>query len=165
MIGVAWVPQFQGGLQYQEETALRKASGQLGFEFEKYAINTLDDLEPALAKALGDGVDAFYISGEPLFVTNMSRVMPHILATAKPTLGVNLESGRAGVLLTYSNDFDDGYRRAGIYAAKIIQGAKPGDLPIDQASKFTLVINLKTAKQLRITVPPNLLTLADELIE
>ena len=73
--------------------------------------------------------------------------------------------GRAGLILTYSTDALDGYRRAGVYAAKIVRGAKPGDLPIEQASKFWLVVNLKTARQLGITVPPNLLTLADELIE
>jgi putative ABC transport system substrate-binding protein len=73
--------------------------------------------------------------------------------------------GRAGLLLTYSTDPLDGWRRAGVYAAKIVRGVKPGDLPIEQASKFWLVVNLKTARQLGITVPPNLLTLADELIE
>jgi putative tryptophan/tyrosine transport system substrate-binding protein len=69
------------------------------------------------------------------------------------------------LLLTYSTDPVDGFRRAGAYAAKIIRGVKPGDLPIEQASKFWLVLNLKTARQLGITVPPNLLTLADEVIE
>jgi putative ABC transport system substrate-binding protein len=164
MIG-SWVPQLQGGLLYQEEIALRNASGQLGFEFEKYAIKTLDDLEQGFAKALADDVDALYISGDPLLFANMSRVMPHIMAAAKPTLGAYPEWARAGLLLTYSNDLADGFRRAGAYVARIIKGATPGDLPIDQASKFTLAINLKTAKQLGMSVPPNLLTLADELIE
>jgi putative ABC transport system substrate-binding protein len=91
--------------------------------------------------------------------------MPHIVAAAKPTFGVHLDWARAGLLLSYNNDPIDGFRRAGVYAAKIIKGAKPGDLPIEQASKFTLAINLKTAKQLGISVPPNLLTFADELIE
>ena len=95
-------------------------------------------------------LDALYISGDPLLTVNMSRVMPHILATRKPTLGVYPEWGRAGLLLTYSTDALDGYRRAGVYAAKIVRGAKPGDLPIEQASKFWLVVNLKTAKQLGI---------------
>jgi putative tryptophan/tyrosine transport system substrate-binding protein len=110
-------------------------------------------------------VGAFYISGDPLLINNISRVMPHIVAAGKPTLGVYPEWGRAGLLMSYSTDLADGYRRAGIYAAKIIQGTKPGDLPIEQASKFTLVINTKTAKQLGISVPPTLLSLADEVIE
>jgi putative ABC transport system substrate-binding protein len=67
--------------------------------------------------------------------------------------------------MSYSNDPREGVRHAGIYAGKILHGAKPGDLPIEQASKFTLVINLKTAKALGITVPPTLLAVADEVIE
>jgi putative ABC transport system substrate-binding protein len=163
MIGVA----AYGGerLETSEEAALRKVTAQLGIGFVSYEIKaTLEDLEPVLSKALGDGVGAFYISGDPLLFSNMSRVMPHILATGKPTLGVYPEWGRAGLLLTYSTDAVDGFRRAGAYAAKIIRGVKPGDLPIEQASKFWLVLNLKTARQLGITVPPNLLTLADEVI-
>jgi putative tryptophan/tyrosine transport system substrate-binding protein len=166
MIGVVWDPQaLHGVLSHQEETALQEVSIQLGFRFENYAIKTPDDLERVFAKALSDGVDALYISGDPLLTVNMSRVMPYILAARKPTLGVYPEWGRAGLLLTYSTDALDGFRRAGVYAAKIVRGVKPGDLPIEQASKFWLVVNLKTARQLGITVPPNLLTLADELIE
>jgi putative ABC transport system substrate-binding protein len=152
-------------LSHQEETALQKVSTQLGFRFENYAIKTPDDFERIFAKASSDGVNAFYISGDALLTSNMSRVMPHILAAGKPTLGAYPEWGRAGLLLTYSTDTLHGYRRAGVYAAKIIRGAKPGDLPIEQASKFWLTVNLKIARQLGISVPPDLLTLADEVIE
>jgi putative ABC transport system substrate-binding protein len=153
-------------LETSEEAALRKVSAQLGIGFESYETKaTLENLEAVLSKALGDGVGAFYISGDPLLFSNMSRVMPHILAAGKPTLGVYPEWGRGGLLLTYSNDAMDGFRRAGAYAAKIIRGAKPGDLPIEQASKFWLVVNLKTARRLGIKAPSNLLTLADEVIE
>ena len=117
MIG-SWLPQLPGGLLYQEEVALRNTSGQLGFEFEKYAIKSLDDLGQAFAKASADDVDALYISGDPLLFANISRVMPHILAAAKPTLGTYPEWARAGLLLTYSNDLADGFRRAGVYAAR-----------------------------------------------
>ena len=166
MIGVVSDPQaLQGVLSHQEEAALQEVSIQLGFRFENYAIKTPDDLERVFAKASSDGISALYISGDPLLTVNMSRVMPHILAARKPTLGVYPEWGRAGLLLTYSTDALDGYRRAGVYAAKIVRGAKPGDLPIEQASKFWLVVNLKTAKQLGISVPPNLLAVADEVID
>jgi putative ABC transport system substrate-binding protein len=67
--------------------------------------------------------------------------------------------------MSYSADLLDDFRRAGIYAAKILGGEKPGDLPIEQASKFVLVVNVKTARQLGLSVPPTLLTLADDVIE
>jgi putative ABC transport system substrate-binding protein len=166
MIGVAEIPGVQRGLlAKQEADALLKLSAQFGFSFENYPIRMIDDFASALSKASADGVEAFYISGDSLFGNNMPRVMPHIVMTRKPTLGVYPEWGRAGLLLTYSTDLADGFRRAGAYAAKIIQGARPGDLPIEQASKFTLVLNLKTAKQLGVGVPPTLLALADEVIE
>jgi putative ABC transport system substrate-binding protein len=153
-------------LEPSEEAALRKATAQLGIGFESYEIKaTLEDLEAVLSKALSEGVGAFYISGDPILTTNMSRVTPRILATGKPALGVYPDWARAGLLLTYSQDPLDGFRRAGAYAAKILRGAKPGDLPIEQASKFWLVLNLKTARQLGIKAPSNLLALADEVIE
>jgi len=67
--------------------------------------------------------------------------------------------------MSYSSDLADGFRHAGSYVAKILGGTKPGDLPIEQASKFNLVVNLKTAKALGVSVPPTLLSLADEVIE
>jgi putative ABC transport system substrate-binding protein len=155
----------RAGLSRQEQAALHKLSAELGFGFAIYEIKTLDDLESVFSKALGDGVSALYISGHPLLFNNIPRVMRYVVAAGKPTLGVTPEWGRAGLLLTYSTDLVDGSKRAGAYAARIIQGAKPGDLPIEQASKFSLVINLKTAQQLGIDVPAKLLTLADELIE
>ena len=153
------------GLAVLEKDALRKVAAQLGFEFVHYGLGTLDELPGARAAGVRDGVSAFYISGEPLLFNNMSKALPLILAAAKPTVGVYPEWGRAGLLMTYSTDLVDGFRRAGTYVAKILAGTRPGDLPIEQASRFTFVINLKTAKALGITAPPALLSLADEVIE
>jgi putative ABC transport system substrate-binding protein len=155
----------KGPLSNAELTALRKVSGHFGFEMMSYVIQTLDDLEGAFASGLRDGVSAFYISGEPLMIANISRVMPFVEASRKPTVGAYPEWGRAGLLMSYSSDLSDGFRHAGTYVAKILSGAKPGDLPIEQASKFILVINQKSAKALGIVVPPTLLALADEVIE
>ena len=149
----------------KEKEALQKVAAQLGFEFVLYGLNTIDDLESAFAAGLRDDVSAFYISGEPLLTANMSRVMTFVTASRKPTVGPYPDWGRAGLLMSYATDTVDGMRRAGIYAAKVLNGAKPGDLPIEQASKFTLVINQKSAKALGIVVPPTLLALADEVIE
>jgi putative tryptophan/tyrosine transport system substrate-binding protein len=149
----------------KEKDALLKVGTELGFELVHYSLKTVDDLEGAFAAGLRDDVSAFYISGEPLLTSNLSRVMTFVTASRKPSVGPYPEWGRAGLLMSYATDPLDGIRHAGIYAAKILNGAKPGDLPIEQASKFTFVINLKTAKALGIVVPPTLLSLADEVIE
>ena len=154
-----------GVLAMEEKEALQKVAAQLDFEFVLYGLNTLDDLESAFAAGLRDDVSAFYISGEPLLSANLSRVMTLVTASRKPTVGPYPQWGRAGLLMSYATDPLDGVRHAGIYAAKILSGAKPGDLPIEQASKFTFVINQKTAKALGIAVPSTLLALADEVIE
>jgi putative ABC transport system substrate-binding protein len=160
MIGVA-----KGLLSAEEESALRKASDHFGFEFMRYSIQSLGDLDEAFSSGVRDGVSAFYISGEPLLYTNIKTVAALVAASGKPSVGVYPEWGRTGLLMSYSSDLSDGFRHAGIYAAKIIQGTKADDLPIEQASKFTLVVNARTAKQLGINVPQTLLTLADEVIE
>ena len=91
--------------------------------------------------------------------------MPLVVASGKPTVGPYPVWGRSGLLMTYSTDPVDGFRRAGAYVSRILKGDKPGDLPIEQASKFTLVINQRAAKALGIVVPAALLALADEVIE
>jgi putative tryptophan/tyrosine transport system substrate-binding protein len=165
LIRLGMIAPANGTLAIKEKDALQKVAARLGFEFVHYALNTLDDLESAFAAGLRDDVSAFYISGEPLLISNISRVMSLVRASRKPSVGPYPDWGRAGLLMSYATDPLDGVRHAGIYAAKILNGAKPGDLPIEQASKFTFVINLKTAKELGITVPPTLLSLADEVIE
>ena len=83
----------------------------------------------------------------------------------RPICGVYPDFARAGSLMSYAIDLEYGLRLSGMQVAKILRGAKPGDLPIEQADKFTFAINLKTAKSLGVTVPPNLLLLADEVID
>ena len=149
----------------KEKDALRKVAADFGFELVHYGFKTIDDLEGVFAASLRDDVSAFYISGEPLLAGNLPRVMASVTTSRKPSVGTYPDWGRNGLLMSYATDPLDGVRKAGVYAAKILKGAKPGDLPIEQASKFTLVINQKTAKALGIVVPPTLLALADEVIE
>lgn len=147
----------------EELDAMRSVAGRIGFELVHHPIQTIDDIEAAVAASSKDGVDALYLSGEPLLIANMARVVQTVAASEKPALATYTDWCRAGILMSYSADLPDGFRRAGIYAARILRGEKPGDLPVEQASKFTLVINTGTAKRFGITVPPTLL--ADEVIE
>jgi putative ABC transport system substrate-binding protein len=148
-----------------ELNALQTVAGQFGFAVVRYGFNGLDNVESAVSASVGDGVDALYVSGESLLYNNMPRVLPLVMAPGKPTVGTYPEWGRAGLLMSYSADLIDDFRRAGIYAAKILGGEKPADLPIEQASRFVLVLNLKTAKALAIKVPDRLMAVADEVIE
>ena len=150
-------------LAVAELDAMRKAASALGFELIHHPIQGLDDIASAVASSNKGGADALYVSGEPLLYNNMARVLPPVMALGKPTVGTYPEWSRAGLLMSYSADLLDDFRRAGIYAAKILGGEKPGDLPIEQASKFVLVVNARTARQLGITVPPTFL--ADEVVE
>jgi putative ABC transport system substrate-binding protein len=150
---------------FSERDGLQKVAAEFGFELRHYSYVTPDDLEGAFASGRRDNVSAFYISADPRLAANVSRVMTFVAASGKPSVGPYPIWGGSGLLMSYSTDAMDGIRRAGAYAAKILNGAKPGDLPIEQASKFTFVINLKTAKAFGIVVPPTLLALADEVIE
>jgi putative ABC transport system substrate-binding protein len=150
-------------LAVAELDTARKVAGPLGFEIIHHPIQGIDDIANAVAASTKDGADALYMSGEPLLYNNMARVLPPVVAAGKPTVGTYPDWGRAGLLMSYSADLLDDFRRAGIYAAKILHGEKPGDLPIEQASKFVLVVNARTARQLGIAVPPTFL--ADEIVE
>jgi len=152
-------------LATSELNALRGVAGQFGFAVVRYELNGLDDVEAAVSASVGDGVGALYVSGEPLLYNNMPRVLPLVMAPGKPTVGTYPEWGRAGLLMSYSADLIDDFRRAGTYAANVLGGEKPADLPIEQASRFVLVLNLKTAKALGIKAPDRLMAVADEVIE
>jgi len=159
------IASYNGAVTMKEKDALQKVADELGFELLHYNLGTIDDLEAAFATGLRDDVSAFFISGEPMLGANLPRVMASVAASRKPSVGSHPDWGRSGLLMSYATDIPDGVVKAGVYAAKILKGAKPGDLPIEQASKFTLVINQRTAKALGIVVPPALLALADEVIE
>ncbi len=150
-----------------EHNGLRKASSQLGFEVLRYDLPRLglDGLDDAVSAGLRDGVSAFYISGYFAIFGHIPRVVASVAKSGRPMCGVFPEFAHAGCLMSYSVDLEHGFRLAGMQVAKILQGTKPGDLPIEQADKFSFVVNLKTAKTLGLTVPDRLVTIADELIE
>ncbi|MBR0741252.1 ABC transporter substrate-binding protein [Bradyrhizobium liaoningense] len=158
-------PVAAGNLSLPERRALRKVSEHFGFELLNYEIRTIDDFDGAVSAGLQDGVSAFYISGDPRMNFDIPRVASSLEKSEKPTCAVYPFWAQRGLLMSYSNDLHDMRRRAGFQVAKILRGARPGDVPFEQAVKYTLVINMKTAKRLGITPPPTLLAATDELVE
>jgi putative ABC transport system substrate-binding protein len=136
----------------------------LGLEVTTREIRQAEDIAPAI-EALKSRADALYVATDPLVFTNRIRINTLALGARLPTIYGSREYVDAGALMSYGPNFSDLFRRAADYVDKILRGAKPGDIPVEQPTKFELVINLKTAKALGLTVPPNLLATADEVIE
>ena len=136
----------------------------LGLEVTTRVIRQAEDIAPAI-EALKSRADALYVATDPLVFTNRIRINTLALGARLPTIYGSREYVDAGALMSYGPNFSDLFRRAADYVDKILRGAKPGDIPVEQPTKFDLVINLKTAKALGLTIPPTMLTRADEVIE
>ena len=136
----------------------------LGLDVVPHGIKRAEDIGPEL-EALKGQTDALYIVENALLGANGARIAAFALNIKLPTTFTSGNLVRAGGLMSYGPDYPAMFRRAADYVDKILRGTKPGDLPVEQPTKFDLVINLKTAKALGLTVPHNLLVLADEVIE
>ena len=143
---------------------VQKTARTLGLEVSTLEIRRAEDIAPAI-EALKGHADALYVCGDPLLNTNRNRLNILAAAAQLPTMEPFREHIEAGGLLSYGANFPDLFRRAGDYVDKILRGAKPADIPVEQPINFDLVINLTTAKALGITVPPAVLARADEVIE
>ena len=122
------------------------------------------EVERAFRDARSARADAILVLGGPIFNVNPQSVAEHAAKSRLPAVVVRQGFGNAGGLMSYGVNIGDLQRRAAIYIDKILKGAKPADLPVEQPTKFELAINLKTAKQLGVTIPPNLLARADKVI-
>jgi putative ABC transport system substrate-binding protein len=144
--------------------ANERAAKAAGLLIQTFDVTTSDEIEQAFSAIARDGFDGGYVVGAPMY-NERARVGASAMAHKVPTIAANAEQVPYGLLLSYGPDFLDYFRRAVGYVDKLLKGAKPGDLPIQQPTHFKLVINLKAAKALDISVSPSLLATADEVIE
>jgi putative tryptophan/tyrosine transport system substrate-binding protein len=140
------------------------AARMLGLEVVPLVIQRAEDIAPAL-QTLKARADALYVAVDQLIVANRASILTSALGARLPTIFSTRDFVKAGALMSYGPSYIERFRRAADYVDKILRGAKPGDLPVEQPTKFELVINLTTAKALGLDVPPVLLHRADEVIE
>jgi putative ABC transport system substrate-binding protein len=133
--------------------------------FRVAEVRSPKDLVPAFTKMSNDQVDSLVVSQDGLFYATRKEIADLALAHRLPTMVYSRETMAAGALVSYGPSNPLNFRRAGIYIDKILKGAKPADLPVEQPTKFEFILNLKTARPLGLTISPTLLARADEVFE
>jgi len=148
----------------QPEAAMQAARG-LGWQLQLAEAGSESEIDTAFADTKRQRADGVIISTDPFFRTRHEQIVAQAARHALPTSYFARDFVTAGGLVSYGNSLPDAYRRAGAQIGRILRGARPAELPVDRATKFELVINLKTAKTLGLEIPTTLLAVADELIE
>lgn len=162
-VGVLWNPDFAANRN--RLTSMREITQSLGLTLVSAEARGLDALEQAFAIMVAERAQAFVLYQDPLLFNYRGQIGVMALRDRLPAISATREFAEAGLLLTYGANLHDLFRRVAVFIDKIFKGAKPGDLPVEQPTKFELVINRKTANALGLTVPPTLLAQADEMIE
>ena len=137
----------------------------LSIELTFIGIRTPDQFDAAFLEITAANAQALYVVEDPIFFAHRMALLKLASAARIPTIHELARWPEASALISYGPDLQDLFRRAALYVARILKGAKPADLPVEQPTKFELVINLKTAKALGLEIPPTLLALTDEVIE
>jgi putative ABC transport system substrate-binding protein len=140
------------------------AARMLGLDVAPLVIQRADDIAPAF-EGVKAKADALYVAIDQLMVANLTRILDLALGTRLPTVFSTRDFVRAGGFMSYGPNYSDLFWRSADYVDKILRGTKPGDIPVEQPTKFELAINLKTAKALGMTIPESFLLRADEVIE
>ena len=141
------------------------AARTLGLQVQILNASTSREIVVAFATLVRERPDALFVAGDPLFGNRRVQLVHLATRHAIPATYAAREIVEAGGLMSYGANIADAWRQTGVYAGRILKGAKPADLPVVQASKFELVINAETARMLSLTMPPQLLSIADEVIE
>jgi putative ABC transport system substrate-binding protein len=163
-VAVLYVPSsLAGDREVKEVKAVARA---LGLTVLVWEVRAADDFERVFAALIKQRPDGLYVpGGGPLMFANEKRVADFALNNRLPSMFINRATIDAGGLMYYGADFTEGYRRVAYYVDKILKGAKPGELPVERPTKFELILNLKTAKQIGLIIPQKVLVKADRVIK
>ena len=163
VVGVLYDPNFRPAIE--QLAAIEKAAKTIALRVEVLRAGTDDDLNAGLQSLRNQRVSALLVTAAPYFDTRRARIIEFAAENKIPAIYQFREYAVDGGLISYGPRITDSYRQAGVYVGRILNGAKPGDLPVLQPTNFDFVINLKAAKALGLTVPPGLISFADEVIE
>jgi putative ABC transport system substrate-binding protein len=164
VVTVLWNPAnpvFHGQMVKETEAAAQS----LGIQLRMLAARDAKEIERAFAAMTGERTEALTVIADPVFSVHLTRIAALAADSHLPSISAVREYAEAGGLMGYSASFSERGRRTAAYVDKILKGAKPADLPVEQPTKFELVINLKTAKALGLTIPQSLLLRADQVIQ
>ena len=161
-VGVLWNPTDQGSAQGLKEIEI--AAPILGLEIQSLQVRSPSNFESAFKAAIAGQARALQVLGSGLINSHRNRIIEFAIKSRLPTMFADAALVQAGGLMSYGPNAPDLYRRAAVYVDKILKGANPGDLPVEQPKKFEFVINLKTAMQIGVKIPPNVLARADRVI-
>jgi putative ABC transport system substrate-binding protein len=156
--------QASSGTVLEVKEVLTVAARALGLTIQPWEVRDADGFERVFAALSKQRPEGLYVPPGPLMAANEKRIAGFALKSRLPSVYSNSEAVDAGGLMYYGADLADSYRRAATYVDKILKGAKPADLPVEQPKKFEFIINLKAAKQIGLTIPPNVLARADRVI-
>jgi ABC-type uncharacterized transport system substrate-binding protein len=161
-VALLWDPQNSGSAQAWKES--QPPARELGLQLHSMEVSSADKFEGAFNDAIKARSAALAVTPMILATSNRKQIVELAAKTRLPAIYAREEFVESGGLMSYGTDLDDHYRRAAIYVAKILKGAKPADLPVEQPTKFELVINSKAARRIGLTIPPNVLARADKVI-
>ena len=162
-VAIMWNPDVRGDLLDYKET--ESAARSLRLQLQSVEVSRADDFERAFSALTTGRAEALIVAPSALTFANRDQIASLAQKHRLPSMYGGREYVDAGGLIAYGPNLAERWRRAATYVDKILKGAKPGDLPVEQPTKFELVINLKTAKALGLTIPPSLLRRADEVIQ
>ena len=161
-VAVLWNPANPDSVMEMKE--MKAVASSMGLKLESLEIQKSSDLEPAFSAMKKEGAEAIVIINSPNFVNLRKQVVDLAAKSRLPAMYAESQWVDAGGLMSYGANYPDLWRRAATYLDKILKGTKPADIPVEQPTKFELIINLKTAKQIGLTIPPNVLARADRVI-